>query len=225
MKVVLKIEFQPSTEKNHFNNLPLNCIISFYYCFISSSEQNFIAADKVLESSTAVCDLLSDYYFHFKLHLSARPCLGCSSLQRVVDQAAKRRIKFGRDRCQLGLLDLPWVIPATCNAWSVFQEGLHVFCCPVGGEWDRLHPGMPSQWPERLDSLPRLGQREETKVNSKKKKKKHTVGVFSVGRLWFTFSSTKIVADWTLNCNWMDCCEWQINIGYLLLCSLTLCFK
>lgn len=128
MKVKLKLNFTLQ-QKNHFNNLTLNCIISFYYCFISRSEHNFIAADKVIESSATVCDLLSDYCFHFRL------CLRRSSLHRVVDQAAKRRTKCGWDRCQLGSLDLPWVIPATCNALCLFQEGLHVFCI-LGNETD-----------------------------------------------------------------------------------------
>lgn len=55
---------------------------------------------------------------------------------------------FGKDRCQLDRRDLPWVIPATCSALSLFQEGLSVFCCPIDGGCDRLHPGMPRYWPE-----------------------------------------------------------------------------
>lgn len=38
--------------------------------------------------------------------------------------------------------------PTTCSAWSLFQDCLCVFCCPIGGGWDRLHPGKPNQWLE-----------------------------------------------------------------------------
>ncbi len=64
-------------------------------CNERSCKRNFVAADRVLESDAAVCDLsalVKEYKLHLKLFLATNPCLFFAPFRGVLHQAAKRRL-------------------------------------------------------------------------------------------------------------------------------------